>query len=249
MEDSEPAAHILDRGQYDLPGERVTPNVPKALPPLPADKKPDRLVLANWLINPDNPLTARVTVNRFWQELFGTGIVKTSEDFGSQGERPSHPELLDWLAAEFIECDWDIKHMYKIMMLSSTYRQSSRLTPELISKDPENRLLARGPRFRLDAEVIRDQTLFLSESLVAEVGGAPVKPYQPSESGMQLPTPAVTRQNLSRTTVKSYTGGRSTHSGSAPLPHPPCLSLIPHHLKAVRFDVKEPIHPCRHSSL
>ncbi|MEX0322713.1 MAG: DUF1553 domain-containing protein [Puniceicoccaceae bacterium] len=177
--DSEPEARILERGQYDLPGERVTPNVPAALPPLPEGMNRDRLALAKWLVDPGNPLPARVTVNRFWQELFGTGIVKTSEDFGSQGEPPSHPELLDWLASEFIESGWDIKHMYKLVMLSSTYRQSSNVNPDLAARDPDNRLLARGPRYRLDAEVIRDQALFLSDSMVDTMGGPPVKPYQP----------------------------------------------------------------------
>jgi hypothetical protein len=137
------------------------------------------LTLAKWIVDPLNPLPARVTVNRFWQELFGTGIVKTAEDFGSQGEPPSHLDLLDWLAAEFIDSDWNVKHLYKLMLMSSTYRQSAQITPEKLEADPENRLLARGPRFRLDAEMIRDQALFISGLLADEVGGAPVKPYQP----------------------------------------------------------------------
>ncbi|MEO0795232.1 MAG: DUF1553 domain-containing protein [Verrucomicrobiota bacterium] len=177
--DSVPKARILNRGLYDQPGDEVLADVPEALLNLPEGEVANRLSLANWLVDPKNPLPARVTVNRFWQELFGTGIVKTSEDFGSQGEPPSHLELLDWLAAEFIESDWDIKHMYKLMLMSSTYRQSSAITPEKLEADPENRLLARGPRFRLDAEVIRDQALQVGQLLVDDIGGPPVKPYQP----------------------------------------------------------------------
>jgi hypothetical protein len=177
--DSEPFAHILARGDYANPGERVIAGVPEVFPPLAEGATPDRLALAYWLVNPKNPLPARVNTNRFWQELFGTGIVKTSEDFGSQGEPPSHIELLDWLAAEFIESDWDMKHMYKLMLMSSTYRQSTTISPEQLEADPENRLLARGARYRLDAEVIRDQALFVSDLLVEKIGGQPVKPYQP----------------------------------------------------------------------
>ncbi len=139
----------------------------------------NRLGLARWLVDPSNPLTARVTVNRFWQMLFGTGIVKTVQDFGSQGESPSHQDLLDWLAVEFVESGWDVKHIFKTIVMSSTYRQSSDVTPELLQRDPENRLLARGPRFRLPAEVIRDQALAVSGLLVEKVGGPSVKPYQP----------------------------------------------------------------------
>lgn len=177
--DSSPQAFVLDRGQYDLPGEQVGPGVPGVLPPLPDGETVDRLLLARWLVDPENPLPARVTVNRFWQELFGTGIVRTSEDFGSQGEPPTHLDLLNWLAAEFIQSGWDVKHMYKLMLMSSTYRQASDFRPELTTLDPDNRLLARGPRHRLDAEVIRDQALFLSKLLVDKKGGPPVKPYQP----------------------------------------------------------------------
>ncbi|MFQ3225399.1 MAG: hypothetical protein ACI8Z5_001659 [Lentimonas sp.] len=177
--DSEPFAHILARGDYASPGERVIAGVPEVFPPLAEDATPNRLALAYWLVNPENPLPARVNTNRFWQELFGTGIVKTSEDFGSQGEPPSHIELLDWLAAEFIESNWDMKHMYKLMLMSSTYRQSTTISPEELQADPENRLLARGARYRLDAEVIRDQALFVSDLIVEKIGGQPVKPYQP----------------------------------------------------------------------
>ena len=178
-QDSQPEARILERGQYDLPGEKVTAAVPEVFPPLPEGMEANRLSLAKWLVDPLNPLPARVTVNRFWQELFGTGIVKTSEDFGSQGEPPSHPELLDWLAVEFVESGWDIKHIYRLMLTSATYRQSSRVTGDRYRIDPENRLLARGPRFRLDGEILRDQALYVSGLMVDKEGGPPVKPYQP----------------------------------------------------------------------
>jgi hypothetical protein len=137
------------------------------------------LGLAQWLVDPGHPLTARVAVNRFWLQVFGTGIVKTAEDFGSQGDVPSHPGLLDWLAVQFIEDGWDIKATMKRLVLSSTYRQSSRWTPELAQRDPENRLLARGPRYRLDAEMLRDQALAVSGLLVRTMGGPGVKPPQP----------------------------------------------------------------------
>jgi hypothetical protein len=137
------------------------------------------LGFARWLVSPEHPLTARVTVNRYWQHYFGTGIVKTAGDFGSQGEWPTHPQLLDWLATEFMGSGWNVKHMQKLIVMSNTYRQSSAATPEAIARDPENRLLARGPRFRLDAEAIRDTALFVSGLLVERLGGPSVKPYQP----------------------------------------------------------------------
>lgn len=170
---------ILKRGQYDQPTEKVTPAVPAVLPPLPADAPPNRLGLAQWLVSPDHPLTARVAVNRFWARYFGTGIVKTVEDFGIQGDLPSHPELLDWLATEFIRTGWDVKALQRLIVTSAAYRQSSRSTPELRKRDPENRLLARGPRFRMDAEMIRDAALAVSGLLVPTIGGPSVKPYQP----------------------------------------------------------------------
>lgn len=172
---------ILDRGQYASPKKDspVNPGVLSALPPLPAEAPTNRLGLAQWLVQKEHPLTARVTVNRYWYMLFGTGLVKTLEDFGSQGEWPSHPALLDWLAVDFVESDWDIKRMLKQMVMSATYRQSSRVTRELLEADPENRLLARGPRFRLQGEFVRDNALAISGLLVATIGGPSVKPYQP----------------------------------------------------------------------
>jgi hypothetical protein len=153
--------------------------VPSVLPPLPKDAPPNRLALAEWLVNPNHPLTSRVAVNRFWQMYFGTGIVKTAQDFGSQGDPPSHPELLDWLATEFIGRGWDVKAMQRLIVTSATYRQSSQAPTELIEKDPENRLLARGPRFRLPAEMVRDNALYVSGLLKERVGGPSVSPYQP----------------------------------------------------------------------
>lgn len=173
---------VMVRGQYDNPGEKVTRNTPGFLPPLP-DLKEDRLYnrldLANWLVSGDHPLTARVTVNRFWQQLFGTGIVSTSGDFGSQGEPPSHPELLDYLAAEFVEHDWDVQWLIKTIMTSDAYQQRSVVTERSLETDPGNRLLSRYPRLRLDGEVLRDQSLFVSGLLIHRVGGEAVKPYQP----------------------------------------------------------------------
>ena len=177
--DQKPFAHVLFRGMYDQPREKVEPDVPSALPPMPKAYPRDRLGLAEWLMNADNPLTSRVTVNRYWQELFGTGIVKTAEDFGSQGEPPSHPELLDWLAVDFRESGWDVKRLIKTIMLSSTYRQAALTTEDKLKVDPENRLLSRGPRFRMDGELVRDYALAASGLLNEEIGGPSVKPYQP----------------------------------------------------------------------
>jgi hypothetical protein len=173
-------ADILNRGVYSARRERVRPGVPHFLPGLPAGAPLDRLTLAQWTVSPENPLTARVTVNRMWSEIFGSGIVETSEDFGVMGARPSHPELLDWLALDFRQHDWDVKRFYRQMVLSATYRQSARATPELVEKDPKNRLLARGPRFRMDGEMIRDTALASSGLLVEKIGGPSVKPYQPA---------------------------------------------------------------------
>ncbi|MSU65508.1 MAG: DUF1553 domain-containing protein [Opitutus sp.] len=170
---------ILKRGEYDKPGDRVTPGVPASLPPWPAGEPRNRLGFARWLVSGNHPLTARVAVNQQWQMLFGVGLVKTTEDFGSQGEPPSHQDLLDWLATEFMRTGWDVKASLKTMVMSAAYRQSSRVTPALLARDPENRLLARGPRVRLEAGMIRDQALAASGLLVGEIGGPSVKPYQP----------------------------------------------------------------------
>ncbi|MBI2806153.1 MAG: DUF1553 domain-containing protein [Planctomycetes bacterium] len=192
-------AFILLRGEYDKKGKQVGRAVPAAFPPVPNGEPNNRLGLAKWLISKENPLTARVAVNRYWQLLFGAGIVRTVEDFGAQGDWPSHPELLDWLAVEFMEPfsrpplagekvavakgervnSWDVKRLLKLIVTSATYRQASRVTPALVQRDPDNRLLARGPRIRLSADMIRDQALFASGLLIERLGGESVRPYQP----------------------------------------------------------------------
>jgi hypothetical protein len=172
-------AFILDRGEYDRRKNQVSADTPDVLPPFPKDAPKNRLGFAQWLLLPDHPLTARVTVNRCWQEVFGTGLVRTAGDFGVMGELPSHPELLDWLAVEFRESGWDVKKLYKLMVMSATYRQAAATTPMKREKDPSNRLLSRGPRFRMDAEMVRDNALAVSGLLVPKIGGPSVKPYQP----------------------------------------------------------------------
>jgi hypothetical protein len=171
---------ILNRGQYDQPGEAVLPGTPEVLPTLSEGDGADRLDLARWLVQPGHPLTARVAVNRFWQQLFGTGLVATAADFGVQGALPSHPALLDWLAVEFVEGGWDVRALLKTVVTSAAYRQRSSATPEQLAADPRNRLLARGPRFRLPAEFIRDAALKVSGLLVDRLGGPSVSPYQPA---------------------------------------------------------------------
>jgi len=172
-------ASVLTRGIYSARTERVQANTPHYLPPIPANEPHNRLALARWVVDPKNPLTARVTVNRMWYEVFGTGLVETTEDFGIMGQRPSHPELLDWLAVEFRDSGWDIKHMYKLMVMSAAYRQSGASTPIQLAKDPKNLLLSHGPRFRMDAEMLRDIALQSGGLLVSKVGGPSVKTYQP----------------------------------------------------------------------
>ncbi len=177
--DASPRAWILKRGEYDQRGAEVFADVPGFLPPLPKGLPRNRLGLAEWLVDRGNPLTARVMVNRLWQSVFGRGIVRTSEDFGVMGSVPTHPELLDWLAVEFMESGWDVSGLLKLMVTSSTYRQDSRISRESSDKDPENAFLARGIRIRLDAEMIRDQALSLGGLLMPKAGGRSVNPYQP----------------------------------------------------------------------
>ena len=174
-----PAAVMRVRGTFTNPGERVYAAVPAVLHPLPESAMPNRLGLARWLVSPDNPLTARVTVNRIWEAYFGRGIVETSEDFGSQGQPPAHPELLDWLATELVQNGWSLKKLHRLIVTSSTYRQSSAVTPALLERDPYNRLLARGPRFRVEAEMIRDIALAAGGLLSPRIGGPSVFPFQP----------------------------------------------------------------------
>jgi hypothetical protein len=174
------STHILMRGAYDKPTDEVVAASPSILPPMRTEWPRNRLGLAKWLVDRDNPLTARVTVNRYWQSVFGTGLVRTSEDFGSQGELPSHPDLLDWLSVRFMESGWDVKAMMRLLVTSHTYRQSSRRSDASMLRDPDNRLLSHGPRFRLQAEFVRDQALAVCGLLVGNVGGPSVKPYHPS---------------------------------------------------------------------
>ncbi len=180
QEKTEPAmAYVLYRGEYDKRREEVKPNTPAAFPKFADELPRNRLGLAQWLLSPEHPLTARVTVNRFWQEVFGTGLVATAGDFGVAGRLPTHPELLDWLAVEFREGGWDVKKLFRLIVTSATYRQSAEVTPEKLEKDRENHLLSRGPRFRMDAEMVRDYALAASGLLVDKIGGPSVRPYQP----------------------------------------------------------------------
>lgn len=177
--DQRPFAHILYRGAYDQKRDRVEAGTPSVLPPMASGLPRNRLGFARWLFTEEHPLTARVAVNRMWQEIFGVGLVKTADDFGSQGEAPSHPQLLDWLAVDFRGSGWDVKRFYRQVMTSATYRQMALATPDKLAKDPENRLLSRGPRFRMDAEMLRDYALAASGLLAPQIGGPSVKPYQP----------------------------------------------------------------------
>ena len=172
-------AYVLARGEYQNRREQVYPQTPAVLPEMPEDVMPNRLGFAQWLLSPEHPLTARVAINRFWQDVFGVGIVETAEDFGTQGTPPVHPELLDWLATEFIATGWDVQKMLKLMLTSATYRQSAQVTPEKLERDADNILLSRSPRYRLDAEIVRDNALALSGLLYTKIGGPSVKPPQP----------------------------------------------------------------------
>ena len=193
MEDSEKRdTFILERGRYDQRGQKVDPRVPGSLPPLPPGTEKNRLALANWLIDSKHPLTARVIVNRLWQHHFGTGLVKSSEDFGVQGDFPSHPDLLDWLATELIRLNWNIKALQKVIVTSSTYCQSSHPSPLARKVDPQNILLSHAPQLRLSGEVIRDQALFVSGLLVEKIGGPSVKPYQPANLWNEIAGPTTT---------------------------------------------------------
>ena len=171
--------HVLIRGSFLNKGEEVREGIPAALHAFPEGAPVNRLGLARWLVHPNNPLTARVTVNRAWDQIFGTGLVMTSEDFGIRGELPSHPKLLDWLATEFVRTGWDMKNLLRLVVTSATYRQSSRVTPALLARDPFNRLFTRGPRFRISAEMVRDQALFTAGLLSRKMYGPSVRPPQP----------------------------------------------------------------------
>lgn len=199
-------AHVLVRGEYNRPGVEITAGTPSALHPFPIDSPLNRLGLARWTVSRDNPLTAHVLVNRVWQSFFGSGLVKTSEDFGSQGSRPLHPEVLDALAVRFVNSGWNMKDLVKAIVLSETYQQRSVSTEEQMAEDPDNEWLARGPRFRLPAEMIRDQVLAASGLLDLTVGGPPVVPYEMSESFK--PAPASEGSGVHRRSL--YTQWRRT---------------------------------------
>jgi len=204
---------LLKRGQYDQPGEKVAPGVPGALPPLPEGAPRNRLGLALWLVHASNPLTARVAVNRWWQMYFGAGLVKTVEDFGVTGEVPSHPELLDYLATELQRTEWNVKAMQKLIVMSATYRQASQFS-KIHSEDPENRLLGRGPRYRLAAETVRDNALAISGLLKEKIGGPSVKPYQPAGLWEDVTVSRQGRYVLERGT--GFTAAACIRSGSGP---------------------------------
>ncbi len=193
-----PMAFILNRGDYDKRRDSVKADTPDCLPPMPSDLPRNRLGLARWLLRPEHPLTARVTVNRAWQELYGTGLVRTAGDFGVTGELPSHPELLDWLAVEFREGGWDVKKFYKLLVMSSAYRQAAEVTGEKLEKDRDNRLVSRGPRFRMDAEMVRDSALASSGLLVGKIGGPSVRPYQPDGVWEAVAMPESNTRNYRR---------------------------------------------------
>ncbi len=200
---------VLLRGQYNMPDKTqpVTPAVPASLGSQGRDAPKNRLELARWLFESDNPLTARVAVNRLWQQFFGVGLVETSENFGSQGSQPSHPELLDWLSLELIRSGWDLRAIQKLILRSATYQQSSTVTPELSARDPKNRLLARGPRTRLPAFTLRDQALALSGLLVEKIGGPSAKPYMPPKIWSSISNNKYTQdegENLFRRSLYTY---------------------------------------------
>ena len=217
---------VLMRGDYTNPGAEVTAATPGILPALAADAPKNRLGLAKWLVAPEHPLAARVTVNRFWQSFFGTGLVATTDDFGSQGSQPSHPELLDWLAVEFRDTGWDMKRLVRLIVTSATYRQRSAFPPGLQERDPANRLLARGPRFRLQAEFVRDQALAAAGLLVPTVGGPSVKPYHPPGLYEQV----VTQKDNPKATYEQGSGAdlhrRSLYTyWKRSVPHPAMLAF------------------------
>ena len=218
-------AHILMRGQYEKKGEQVKANTPLALPPLPQEAPRNRLGLARWVVDPENPLTARVTVNRLWQEIFGQGIVVTSEDFGIMGMPPTHPELLDWLAVEFRESGWDLKKFIKLLVTSRAYRQAAITTAEKLAEDEDNRFLSRGPRFRMDAEMVRDYALAASGLLSSSTGGPGVRPYQPTDIWNVVGLPGGNTRNYKQDTgEKLYR--RTLYSFWKRMAHPPNMEAF-----------------------
>ncbi|MBM49442.1 MAG: hypothetical protein CMP27_06390 [Roseibacillus sp.] len=218
-------ANILMRGQYSKKGDEVKANTPSALPPLPREAPRNRLGLARWAVSPENPLTARVTVNRFWQEIFGQGIVVTSEDFGIMGMPPTHPDLLDWLAVEFRESGWDVKKFIKLLVTSHAYRQAAITTAGKLAKDEDNRFLSRGPRFRMDAEMVRDYALAASGLLSSSTGGPGVRPYQPNDIWNVVGLPGGNTRNYKQDTgEKLYR--RTLYSFWKRMAHPPNMEAF-----------------------
>ncbi|MBI3417528.1 MAG: DUF1549 domain-containing protein [Verrucomicrobia bacterium] len=215
--ESEPMAQILFRGQYDKPKDKVGAATPAVLHPLSPKAAQNRLGLAQWLVSPENPLTARVTVNRFWQEIFGVGLVKSAEDFGTTSEPPVNQDLLDWLAVEFQSSGWNIKRLFELIVTSSAYRQSAETTPEKLEKDPQNRLLSRGSRFRMDAEMVRDCALAASGLLVEKIGGPSVKPYQPDGIWEAVAMPESNTRYYQRDSGEGLYRRSLTRFGNAPL--------------------------------
>ena len=237
-------AYLLYRGEYDKRRDPVKADTPDALPPMPADLPRNRLGLATWLVRPEHPLTARVTVNRFWQEVFGTGLVRTTGDFGVTGELPSHPELLDWLAVEFRESGWDVKRLFRLMVESATYRQSAAATPEKLEKDPHNRLLSRGPRFRMDAEMIRDYGAVASAACwPARSAGRASSRTSPRGSGRPWPCPRATRTSTAPTTATGSTAAASTRSGSGARRRPRWTSSTPRPARSAPSAASGPTRP------
>ena len=236
--------YLLVRGQYSSPDKSkvIQANTPDFLHPMKTESEKNRLGLAKWLTDKENPLTPRVTVNRYWQTIFGRGLCDTPSDFGSQGKWPTHPGLINWLAADFLESDWDVKKMIRQLVTSATYRQSSVTTEEHLAKDPENLYFARAPRFRMMGEFVRDQALHVSGLLNKKFGGPGVKPYQPAGLWNEVSLDATA--SLFRTKGTRFTVAVCTLTGSALPPNQRWLPLIHPPVKSVRFSASAPIHRC-----
>ena len=244
--DQKPFAHTLYRGAYDQKRDRVEASTPTVLPPMATALPRNRLGFARWLFTEEHPLTARVAVNRMWQEIFGVGLVKTADDFGSQGEPPTHPQLLDWLAVDFRESGWDVKRFYRQVLTSAAYRQMALNTPDKLAKDPENRLLSRGPRFRMDAEMLRDYALAASGLLAPQIGGPSVKPYQPEgDLGSRRHGRLQHALLQSGQRAADSTAARCIPSGSAAHRPPPWTCSTPPRANRAWCGASEPTRRCR----
>ena len=244
-QDSKATTHLLFRGMYDQPASSLDAATPSFLSPMAPKLPRNRLGLASWMVDRANPLFARVIVNRFWQEFFGAGIVESADDFGVQGQSPSHPELLDWLAVEFRESGWDVKKLITLVVTSAAYRQSAATSQAKLSQDPTNRLLSRGPRFRLDGEVVRDSALAASGLLVTKLGGPPVKPYQPAGIWEGTSMVRAIRGITNRIPASRCIVAASTRCGSARLHPLRWISSMGRRAKYVSCGANERTHPCR----